>query len=132
MVSFKLSSVERIKSKKDFEVIYSSGTIFYSSDYKLKAIFVKELNAAEPSVKIAAAVNRKSGNAVWRNRVKRLIKESYRLNKHILLPIAIEKKVQIKVVFSAYHLNKKNNNFVKLSDIFPNLVELMHKIADGL
>ncbi len=88
-----LAANERIKSKKDFENIFKSGNIIYSSDDKLKAIYTYNENSKECGIKIATAVFKKSGNAVWRNRVKRLIRSSYRLNKQILSETCLNKNV---------------------------------------
>jgi ribonuclease P protein component len=123
---FGLSVSERIKSKKDFENIFTLGKTVFSSDHKLKAIYT-----AEPEftgVKFAAAVSRKSGNAVWRNRLKRLLRESFRLNKQILVDYTREEKVLLKIVFSAYRLNQKANRIIRFDDIAPAVMDIMNKI----
>lgn len=79
-------------------------------------------------VKIAAAVSKKAGSAVWRNRVKRLIKESYRLNKKSLADKVLEKKIQLLLVFAPYKLSEKSNKKIYLKDLSPGVVELMNKI----
>ena len=128
MKRFGLSSEERIKSRKDFQQIYSSGKIFFSNQKIIKALFIIEENSKLPGVKIAAAVFKKAGNAVWRNRLKRLIKESYRLNKEILLSSAQEKKLLLKIVFSPNLLYQKKNKNLKLKIIMPEVVDIMQKI----
>ncbi len=128
MKRFGLSSEERIKSRKDFQQIYSSGKIFFSNQKIIKALFVIEENSKLPGVKIAAAVFKKAGNAVWRNRLKRLIKESYRLNKDILFSSAKEKKLLLKIVFSPNLLYQKNDKKLKLKTIMPEVVDIMLKI----
>jgi len=69
----------------------------FSSDQLIKCLYLFEQNSKDIGVKIAAAVSSKAGKAVWRNRVKRLIKESYRLNKKLILPKAIEKILRQKL-----------------------------------
>lgn len=128
MKRFGLSSEERIKSKKDFQLIYSQGKIFFSNQKIIKALCVFEENSELPGVKIAAAVFKKAGNAVWRNRLKRLIKESYRLNKEILIGYAQEKKLLVKIVFSPNKLHQEKNNNLKLKIIMPEVVDIMFKI----
>jgi ribonuclease P protein component len=125
---FGLSSEERIKSRKDFQKIYSSGKIFFSNHKIIKALFVIEENSKLPGVKIEAAVFKKAGNAVWRNRLKRLIRESYRLNKEMLLSSAQEKKLLLKIVFSPNLLYQKKDKNLKLKIIMPEVVDIMLKI----
>jgi ribonuclease P protein component len=126
-----LPASERIKSRKDFEQLYTSGKLVFSSDKKLKAIYL--VSAAEiPGVKIAPAVSGKAGNAVWRNRVKRLIKEAYRLNKEILTVPALQKKILIRVIFSPGFFNQRNNKWPKFNEVAPGVVEIMSKIKSVL
>ncbi len=126
-----LSSKERIKSKKDFEELYSGGKIIISGDQKIKTIFLTNDNP-EYGVKIAAVVSKKSGKAVWRNRVKRLIKESYRLNKQELITACSEKKKSVKLILSAFSVNENKNKKIGLSEIMPGVFELMRKIKIDL
>ncbi len=132
MKHFSLSAKERIKSKKIFEAIYSSGKTIFSENKNFKASYLIEQKIESPEVKIAAAVSKKSGNAVWRNRVKRLIRESYRLNKHSLIDFAEEKKVNFKIVFSANALTEKKNKKPKLKDVMPDIIELIMRLKGSL
>ena len=132
MKHFSLSAKERIKSKNIFEAIYASGKTIFSTTKKFKANYIIEQKSTTPEVKIAAAVSKKSGNAVWRNRVKRLIKESYRLNKHSFIDFAEEKKVTLKIVFSANALTEKKNKKPKLKDVMPDIIELMMRLKGSL
>jgi ribonuclease P protein component len=101
-----LSAKERIKSKKDFDKIFSSGSVIYSSSKIIKAVYIVEKADKNEGVRIAVAVGKRLGIAVWRNRIKRLVKESYRLNKEILLEICSKKNILLKIVFSPNSLKK--------------------------
>lgn len=83
-------------------------------------------------IKIAAAVSKKAGKAVWRNRVKRLIKESYRLNKKALLEKVLLKKIQLLLIFSPNRLSETSNKKIYLHDVSPGVVELMNKIIQQI
>lgn len=126
-----LSSSERIKSKKDFEEIYTSGKILISSDQKIKAIYIITDNP-ENGIKIAAVVSKKLGKAVWRNRIKRLIKEAYRLNKEEIIYAAFESGKNIKLVFSAYSISEKKNKKTGLAKIIPGVLDVMNRIKKVL
>ena len=128
MSKFGLSADERLKKRKDFELLYSAGKLIYSNDKKLKAVFFAEENSVEAGVKIAAAISSKAGNAVWRNRFKRLIKESYRLNKIELSGKCAEKEILLKIVFSSGSLNQKRAKKLFLKDVMPGVVDLINNI----
>ena len=127
MKNFSLTRNERVKKKRDFEKIYSFAKVLFSSDRLIK-VHLLSIDSNVSGVKIAAAVSKKAGSAVWRNRVKRLIKESYRLNKKSLVEKALEKKIQLLLVFAPYKLSEKSNKKIYLKDISPGVVELMNKI----
>ena len=131
MKNFSLTRNERVKKKRDFEKIYNAANVLFSSDRLIKVhIIYAESDAAE--IKIAAAVSKKAGKAVWRNRVKRLIKESYRLNKKVLLEKVLKKKIQLLLVFSPNRLSEASNKRIYLQDVSPGVVELMNKIIQQI
>ena len=126
---FGLSAREKIKSRKDFEELYSSGTQLFSSTKKIKAIYIINENSNEPGVKISVAVSHKCGNAVWRNRVKRLLRESFRLNKNIIMKKAKELGFFIRIIFLPYSINMRKNKNIYLSDIMPDVIDIMSRIS---
>ena len=132
MKRYGLSAKERIKSKKDFDKIFSSGSVIYSSSKIIKAVYIVEKADKNEGVRIAVAVGKRLGIAVWRNRIKRLVKESYRLNKEILLEICSKKNILLKIVFSPNSLNEKNNKSIMLIDIMPSVADLMIKLRSNL
>ncbi|GBD88456.1 ribonuclease P protein component [bacterium BMS3Abin03] len=132
MKKYGLPARERIKSKKDFENIYKSGVLVISSNRKIKATYLIEPETVTPGVKFAAAVFKKSGTAVWRNRVKRLLRESYRLNKNELINLCIKKRKLLKIVFSPNLLNQRKNRKPRLEEIMPGVVEIINLIKLSL
>lgn len=128
MKQYGLSQKERIKSKKSFDDLFTSGKILISKDQKIKAIFLLDKKAEEVGVKVAAVVSKKNGKAVWRNRVKRLIRTSYRLNKERLTNFCKEKSILLRIVFSAFSITEETTNRVRLKDIMPGVMELMQQI----
>ena len=113
MKNFSLTRNERVKKKRDFEKVYNAANVLFSSDRLIKVHFIcSENNVAV--IKIAAAVSKKAGKAVWRNRVKRLIKESYRLNKKSLLE---------KVLLNAAHVRGSIEGISGMDSVDLNLLE---------
>lgn len=132
MKRFGLSASERIKSKKEFELVYSRGEILFSPSNKLKAVFFIDRNPDMIGIKTAYAVSSKSGNAVWRNRIKRLLRESYRLNKMEINNACISKKQKLLLVFSPGTLNQTNNKKIILKDIMNDVNDLLIQIGTKL
>jgi len=119
---FGLSKNERIKKKKEISRVFKSGKRIYSNSRKLKAIFCfGEDNSG--TIKILTAVHKKTGNAVWRNRMKRLLRVSFRLNKKILTDIVEEKTLL--VMISPNSINKQKYPKINLKDVQDDVVELL-------
>jgi ribonuclease P protein component len=129
--NFSLTRNERVKKKRDFEKIYSSARVLFSSDHLIKMHFLF-VDSNVSCVKMAAAVSKKAGNAVWRNRVKRLIKETYRFNKNPLLEKVLEKKIQLLLIFSPNKLSEASYKKIYLRNVSPGVVELMNKITQQI
>lgn len=128
MKLFSLSRNERVKKKNDFKKVYNSSKVLFSSNLLVKSLYTIDLNEQFLGVKIAVAVSKKAGKAVWRNRIKRLIKESYRLNKQALLKKTIEKKICLLIIFSPNKLLETKNKKVYYNDICSSVIELINKI----
>ncbi|VAX29541.1 hypothetical protein MNBD_IGNAVI01-1478 [hydrothermal vent metagenome] len=127
MKRFGLSKKERIKKKNDFSRVYNSGKIIYSNSRKLKAIFYLGEDGAK-NVKVAFGISKKAGNAAWRNRLRRLLKEAYRQNKETLS----ETNNSIYIVFSPNTINKKKYPKLYLRDVEADLVDLLQKLRNNI
>lgn len=132
MKRFGLSAGERIKSKIDFDKLYSSGKVIFSKDRKIKAIYLIEKNITAGNIKIAVAISSKAGKAVWRNRLKRLLRTSYRLNKENLLNLCLLKNNVLKIIFSPYQFNEKNNRKILLDDVMGGVKDVLFQIERSL
>ncbi len=125
MKRFGLSKHERIKKKNEISLLFNSGKRIYSNSRKLKAIFYIEDKKAG-TVKIVPAVYKKAGNAVWRNRMKRLIRESYRLNKEILTSVLGNRTLLLMI--SPNSINKKKYPRLFLKDVEEDIIEILNTI----
>ena len=61
----------RLKKEKDFKKVFNMGKKIYSAHLTL--IYV-----SEETLKVGYAVSKKHGNSVTRNRIKRILRESFR------------------------------------------------------
>ena len=96
--SFSFPKSEKLKSLKLFEKLFENGNSLNKFPFKLLWIPVKSENSFP--VKVGFAVSsRKIKLAVDRNRIKRLMRESYRLNKQVLIDSCIKKEIGLAVVF---------------------------------
>lgn len=76
-------SIEKLKSKKLLDELFSSGKKINA--FPIKLVY-KQLNFEDDTlIKAGVSVPKRNfKKAVDRNRIKRLLRESYRLNKHIV------------------------------------------------
>ena len=132
MKEFGLSKSEVIRSKKDFELIFEAGNTVFSANGILKATYIILDEELSSNVKVAFGVYKKAGKAFWRNRVKRLLRESFRLNKHSILTKANSLKKTVLIVFQLNRLNRKYNKNVVLHDIMPEVIDLLKKIESDI
>ena len=124
-----LSKSERIKSKNDFEKVFSFGKTIYSSDKRFKATYFFDKTNERGLVKAAFAVHKRAGKAVWRNRVKRLLRESFRLNKLLLYDSLDLNQRKLLIVLSPNTVNEKKEKKINLKDVIHQVIDLMNKIV---
>lgn len=76
-----LKKEQRLRKKKDFERVFEEGTAFRGKN--LNACVIP--NSLDFS-RIGIVTGKKVGHAVKRNRIRRLLRECFRLNKALLGP----------------------------------------------
>lgn len=89
---------ERLSSKKEFDQLVANGSSF--NKYPFRLIFSAQATDGANPVKAAISVPKKRIKlAVSRNRIKRLFREVYRLNKQPLVKFAVENKINFQLLF---------------------------------
>lgn len=90
---------ERVTGAKRVDAIFASGRSFIS--YPLRVVFAQHEQSSLPSCSMLVTVPKKRiKKAVHRNRIKRLIREAYRLNKKLVNDIELnEQSLDIAFVY---------------------------------
>lgn len=81
------SKEERICSKLEIDRLFNGGSSKSLTAFPLRAVYLKEERANEEQEPVSILVSvpkKRFKHAVKRNRVKRQVREAYRLNKHAL------------------------------------------------
>ena len=93
-----LRKSERLDKKKVIEKMFAGGSRSFSV-FPLRVVYlpVEELEA--PVSILVSVSKRRFKRAVKRNRVKRQIREAYRVNKHELLNVLAERKCRLAIAF---------------------------------
>lgn len=82
--SFCLPKSGILKGKTNFNRLFSNGKSVHGAHTGIRFLIFEE---EAPHILIAFVVRKKLGNAVLRNRLKRLMREAYRHHQYILAPI---------------------------------------------
>ncbi|MFH6997843.1 ribonuclease P protein component [Flavobacterium sp. FlaQc-57] len=83
-MNFTYPKNERLKSKTTIGLLFSEGKSV--SKYPLRLVYRQAEENSEEKIKIGVSVSKKNfKRAVDRNYFKRVLRETYRLNKHLLL-----------------------------------------------
>jgi len=93
------SKPEHLCGEKRITRLYTQGEAFIA--YPMRVVYLLEAKSETESSSVLVSVPKKRfKRAVKRNRLKRLMREAYRLNKQILLDKLAEKQLQIHVSFN--------------------------------
>jgi ribonuclease P protein component len=110
----------RITQRRDYLLCYRHGRRYFSADF---LIYVRQRESDGQGSRLGTAVSKKIGKAVKRNRVKRLLKEFFRLHQHELCS-----DVDI-VVVPKRHIKPDRLNF---SQVEAQLSRVMTRVAREL
>jgi ribonuclease P protein component len=108
---------ERLSLKKEIDLLYEKGHSFVA--FPLRVVYLTEKEAKEPGVSLMLCVPKKKvRKAVNRNRIKRLMKETYRVRKHDLSAQMTDRAQRL--LLSFHYLDKAQNTY-------PEMEAAMHK-----
>ena len=109
-MSFKYSKKDKLKSKKLIEQLFNDGKAV--TVYPLRLVYLKTEFEDNSTLKTGVSVSKRlHKTAVARNRIKRILREVYRLNK----PLYINNSSS-SFAFMILYLSKDGTTFDKLND----------------
>ena len=112
---FTFGKEEKLKSKKQIERLFAEGNSIKEFPLRMKFLKVDE---SDFPIKVAFSVPKRNFKlAVDRNRIKRLLRETYRLNKHILL-----NNIDDKYVIMFVYMDKVEWNYADLEEKMINVL----------
>ncbi len=114
-MNFQFTKAEHLTRKKEFERVFNEGTVFKNNEVVLYVVPNDFLYS-----RLGLVVSKKVGNSPRRNRAKRLLREAYRLNKHLL-------KAHVDIIAIPRHPFSSD---LKLSDVEDGFKNLLIKISE--
>ncbi len=108
MKLFKFSKKERICKQNDFQYAFSKGEMI--KHFPFRCIYIIR-PSDKLQIKIGISVPKKTIKlAIERNRIKRLIREAYRVNKHLLHDYFQQQSIELLIIFVYIYKNKYSFN----------------------
>ena len=122
---FTLGKNERLKSRKQIELLFSEGKKFSIAPFRVHYLFNE---SASPPLQFGVGVsNRNFKKAVDRNKIKRRVREAYRLQK-----ISLEQKVKVKkspcrmfIIYTGKEMPEYHEVFVQVNKILEKLSHII-------
>ncbi|HSF45060.1 MAG TPA: ribonuclease P protein component [Chitinophagaceae bacterium] len=128
MKQFTLSRHERLKSRKQIDKLFSEGR--YINLPPLRVGYILEDGGAQDQLQLGVGVSgRFFKKAVDRNRVKRLLRESWRLQKTELADLAKQRRISLKVfiIYTGRELPEYKHIFGKVGSAISQLRSLFNE-----
>ncbi len=118
---FLLPMKEKLKSKVLFEQLFNEGV--HLKQFPLKLLYIKTTFDDSALLKLGVvAPKKKFKSAIKRNRIKRLLREAYRLNKHLVF-----NNVEGNFAFLFLYLGNKMPNYKEVDKAMVQLLEAFLK-----
>lgn len=128
MERFRFTKKERVTGEKRIEALFTKGRSFMSYPFRIVYLETAQYGSMPLSILISIPKKRVK-SAVDRNRMKRLGREAYRLNKHLFLPNGLAENEHLDVAF-IYVADKLSDYATVEKGIRKAIKELNHRIEE--
>ena len=123
---FTLGSNERLKSRKQIEQLFVEGKKFTLAPFRIHYIFSGPGN---PTLQFGTGVSNKNfKKAIDRNRIKRLTREAWRLQKELLQKKLKDQGKRMNVFF--IYTGKELPEYKTISEVMERILEKVCRITD--
>jgi ribonuclease P protein component len=120
--TFSLSKQERLKSKKDIDTLFQTGEAFFIFPFKVIYRFVEAL-PEEVALKVMVTIpKRLHKRANKRNRLRRITKECYRLNKTALKESLQHSSLHLMFIYTTTEM-------LTSAQILPSVQKILQKLV---
>lgn len=120
---FTLSKSHILRGKRNFEELFSSSSTLRSPNVNLR---YATYPTTDKKILVGFIAPKKIGKAVQRIRTKRLLREAYRLNQHIITELPITAEIGLHYAFMA---KRADLTFQTVQD---EVISLMEQLRDRL
>lgn len=125
MALFSFSKKERLKNKIEIESLFSEGNRFF--EYPFNVIWKLDSNS-DYTLKMAVSVPKKKiPNATDRNKIKRLVREAFRINKTIIQQPLEAKNVKLHLM-----LVYSQSSIISMSEIEDKISVTLQRLAEQI
>lgn len=125
MALFSFSKKERLKNKIEIESLFSEGNRFF--EYPFNVIWKLDSNS-DSTLKMAVSVPKKKiPNATDRNKIKRLVREAFRINKTIIQQPLEAKNVKLHLM-----LVYSQSSIISMSEIEDKISVTLQRLAEQI
>lgn len=123
VVSYRFGAEERLKSRKQIEKLFQSGKAFFVGNIKTVYLLTNCPETETPYIKVGFSIPKKKvKSAVIRNRIRRKIKEAWRLQKHELkAKLPANTHLHCFFIYNHYEIPEFNYVKQKVSEIISQL-----------
>ena len=112
-----LGKEERLKSKKLIERLYQEGSVVKS--FPLRMVYLQTAHTSEFPCQVAVSVSKRNFKlAVDRNRIKRLLRETYRKQKG-----TVYDAVDVPYIYMITFIDKKQRDYLEIEESMGKLLE---------